>query len=88
MLEMTSVLDTLKAIVDSQKQKADTLDTLYPNARPLPAGASLRQLPPLSIEHALAALRMVQGKTEPRNFVEVLSLLTVSQKTAASEPCG
>lgn len=88
MLEMTSVLDTLKAIVDSQKQKADTLETLYPNARPLPAGASLRQLPPLSIEHALAALRMVQGKKKPRNLVRVLSMLTVSQKTPASGPCG
>uniref|UniRef100_A0A0B7KG76 Xylanolytic transcriptional activator regulatory domain-containing protein n=1 Tax=Bionectria ochroleuca TaxID=29856 RepID=A0A0B7KG76_BIOOC len=80
MLEMTSVLDTLKAIVDSQKQKADTLDTLYPNARPLPAGASLRQLPPLSIEHALAALRMVQENSRIR-ALWLMDVQTLSQFT-------
>ncbi|CAG9988302.1 unnamed protein product, partial [Clonostachys byssicola] len=80
MLEMTSVLDTLKAIVDSQKQKADTLETLYPNARPLPAGASLRQLPPLSIEHALAALRMVQENSRIR-ALWLMDVQTLSQFT-------
>ncbi|VUC23471.1 unnamed protein product [Clonostachys rosea] len=80
MLEMASVLDTLKAIVDSQKQKADTLETLYPNARPLPAGASLRQLPPLSIEHALACLRMVQENSRIR-ALWLMDVQTLSQFT-------
>lgn len=61
-LEMSSMLDALRKVADSQKQHADTIGDLYPNARPLPAGASLRDLPMPDTNKALACLRMAQGK--------------------------
>ncbi|KAM0424825.1 hypothetical protein ACHAPT_009881 [Fusarium lateritium] len=61
--EMTSVLDALRSVIDAQKPQSDTLESLYPNARPLPPGASLRQLPMPSTDKALACLRMAQDST-------------------------
>jgi hypothetical protein len=63
--EMDSVLDALWKMVEAQKQQTETLENLYPNARPLPAGADLRNLPMPDINKALACLRMAQGKQSP-----------------------
>lgn len=60
--EMNSVLDALWKAAEAQKQQTDTLENLYPNARPLPPGADLRNLPMPDINKALACLRMAQGK--------------------------
>ncbi|RSL97765.1 hypothetical protein CEP52_010718 [Fusarium oligoseptatum] len=60
-LEMTSVLNALRGVIDAQKQQSDTVDNLYPHALPLPPGTSLRKLPMPSTEKALACLRMAQG---------------------------
>lgn len=64
-LEMTSVLNALRGVIDAQKQQSDTIENLYPNALPLPPGASLRQLPMPSTEKAMACLRMAQGGFAP-----------------------
>jgi hypothetical protein len=61
-LEMNSVLNALRNAVDAQKQRTDTLQNLYPNARPLPPGANLRDLPLPDTSKVLACLRMAQGK--------------------------
>jgi hypothetical protein len=63
--EMDSVLDALWKVVEVQKQQTETLENLYPHARPLPAGADLRNLPMPDINKALACLRMAQGKQSP-----------------------
>jgi hypothetical protein len=60
--EMNSVLDALWKAAEAQKQQTDTLENLYPNARPLPPGANLRNLPLPDINKALACLRVAQGK--------------------------
>ncbi|KAK7408266.1 hypothetical protein QQX98_009579 [Neonectria punicea] len=80
-LEMTSVLDALRNTVDAQKQQTDTLDSLYPNARPLPPGANLQQLPRPSTDKALACLRMAQesARVQALWFME---FQTVGQFTA------
>jgi hypothetical protein len=59
---MNSVLDALWKAVEAQKQQTDTLENLYPNARPLPPGADLRNLPRPDVNKALACIRMAQGK--------------------------
>ena len=61
-LEMTSVLNALRGVIDAQKQESDTVENLYPNALPLPPGTSLRKLPMPSTEKAMACLRMAQGR--------------------------
>ncbi|GAB1195065.1 hypothetical protein APSETT444_004319 [Aspergillus pseudonomiae] len=59
--EMTSILDTLHGIVDDQKQQRDTLENLYPYAKPIPQGSSIRQLPLPPVEMTLTCLRMAKG---------------------------
>ncbi|KAH7271718.1 fungal-specific transcription factor domain-containing protein [Fusarium solani] len=61
-LEMTSVLNALRGVIDAQKQESDTVENLYPNALPLPPGTSLRKLPMPSTEKAMACLRIAQGR--------------------------
>ncbi|KPM39016.1 hypothetical protein AK830_g7558 [Neonectria ditissima] len=80
-LEMTSVLDALRNTVDAQKQQTDTLESLYPNARPLPPGSDLQQLPRPSTDRALACLRMAQesARVQALWFME---FQTVGQFTA------
>ncbi|KAG7286285.1 hypothetical protein NEMBOFW57_008593 [Staphylotrichum longicolle] len=60
--EMNSVLNALRNAVDAQKQRTDTLQNLYPNARQLPPGANLRDLPLPDTNKVLACLRMAEGK--------------------------
>ncbi|KAF4967224.1 hypothetical protein FSARC_5203 [Fusarium sarcochroum] len=79
-LEMNSVLNALRNVVDAQKQQTDSLQNLYPNARPLAPGASLRTLPLPDTNKALACLRMAQENPQ----IQILWLMefqTVAQFT-------
>ncbi|KAF5005920.1 hypothetical protein FDECE_7678 [Fusarium decemcellulare] len=79
-LEMNSVLDALRSVVNDQKQQTDTIENLYPHARPLPLGASLRDLPLPSTEKALACIRMAQEN--PRiQLLWLMEFQTISQFT-------
>ncbi|KAI1073611.1 hypothetical protein F5B20DRAFT_498875 [Whalleya microplaca] len=59
-LELTSILGVLRDVVDAQREETDTLEILYPLAKPLPPGLTFRNLPMPPIESALACLRMVK----------------------------
>ncbi|KAM5346970.1 hypothetical protein ACJ41O_009975 [Fusarium nematophilum] len=77
---MVSVLDALRNVVDSQKKQTDTLNSLYPNARPLPPGASLRQLPLPATDKALACIRMAQENPQIQ-MLWLLEFQTIAQFT-------
>lgn len=62
-LEMTSVLDTLRNIVEAQKQNVDSVEALYPHAKPIPPGSTVRQLGLPPIVKAFACLRMAKGES-------------------------
>jgi hypothetical protein len=64
--EMTLVLETLHDIVKSQKQKSDSLGSVFPHARLLPYSSDLRDLPFPPMEKIFGCLRMAQGTY--RNF--------------------
>ncbi|KAE8403042.1 fungal-specific transcription factor domain-containing protein [Aspergillus pseudonomiae] len=76
--EMTSILDTLHGIVDDQKQQRDTLENLYPYAKPIPQGSSIRQLPLPPVEMTLTCLRMAKEQPRIQRFW-LIELLSVSQ---------
>ncbi|KAI5861123.1 fungal-specific transcription factor domain-containing protein [Durotheca rogersii] len=79
-LEMSSVLDNLRAAVDVQKQQPGTPDRLFPLARRIPRGTSIRDLPMPPIEKALACLRM--AKECPRvEFFCLVELESIGQFT-------
>ncbi|KAI0107925.1 hypothetical protein F4776DRAFT_414610 [Hypoxylon sp. NC0597] len=59
-LELTSIVEVLREAVDAQKEEIDTLELLYPRAKSLAPGSSLRDLPMPPIESALACLQMVK----------------------------
>lgn len=79
-LEMTSVLNALRGVIDAQKQESDTIENLYPNALPLPPGTSLRKLPMPSVEKAMACLRMAQDST-PIQILWLMDLQTIPEFT-------
>ncbi|KAE8372772.1 fungal-specific transcription factor domain-containing protein [Aspergillus bertholletiae] len=74
--EMTSILDTLYGIIDDQKQQRDTLENLYPHAKPIPHGSSTRNLPMPPVEMTLACLRMAKEQPRVQRFwlIELISL--------------
>ncbi|KAJ4313470.1 hypothetical protein N0V84_009395 [Fusarium piperis] len=80
-LEMTSVLNALRSVIDAQKQQSDTIENLYPNSLPLPPGTSLRKLPMPSTEKALACLRMAQEST-PIQVLWLMDLQTIPEFTS------
>ncbi|KAJ3466968.1 hypothetical protein MRS44_004532 [Fusarium solani] len=79
-LEMTSVLNALRGVIDAQKQESDTVENLYPNALPLPPGTSLRKLPMPSTEKAMACLRIAQDST-PIQILWLMDLQTIPEFT-------
>lgn len=60
-LEMRSALDTLQAVVDSQKRRNVAHEDGPPFPRTLPLGSTTRDLPVPPIDKVMACLRMVQG---------------------------
>ncbi|KAF4465036.1 C6 transcription factor [Fusarium albosuccineum] len=79
-LEMNSVLDALRSVINGQKQQTDTIENLYPHARPLPPGSSLRNLPLPSTEKALACIRMAQ-ENQRIQLLWLMEFQTISQFT-------
>ncbi|OTA96821.1 hypothetical protein M434DRAFT_389887 [Hypoxylon sp. CO27-5] len=63
-VELTSIVEVLREAVDAQKEEIDTLELLYPRAKPIPAGSSLRDLPMPPIESALACLQLVKERPQ------------------------
>ncbi|UDD55537.1 hypothetical protein AFCA_003144 [Aspergillus flavus] len=76
--EMTSILDTLHDIIDDQKQQRDTLENLYPHAKPIPHGSSIRHLPMPPVEMTLACLRMAKEQPRVQRFW-LIELISISQ---------
>ncbi|KAL7619854.1 hypothetical protein AAE478_010399 [Parahypoxylon ruwenzoriense] len=56
--EITSALDSLGSIVVAQKHQSDAIEKLYPHAKPIPPGSSVRDLPLPPIDVTLSCLRM------------------------------
>ncbi|KAF7557238.1 hypothetical protein G7Z17_g787 [Cylindrodendrum hubeiense] len=67
-IEMTSVLDTLRTIVEAQKQNTDSIETLYPHAKSIQPGSTARHLPMPPIDKALTCLRMAKEFPEVRSY--------------------
>lgn len=65
--EMGPIMQTLSDIVESQKQKAEAVELLFPYARPLEDGRKPQEYATPPIEKVLACLRMAQG--EYRQFL-------------------
>jgi hypothetical protein len=59
--EMTSILNALHKMINDRKQQRDTLENLYPHAKPIPHGSSTRHLPMPPVEMTLTCLRMARG---------------------------
>ncbi|KAL6415588.1 putative C6 transcription factor [Ilyonectria robusta] len=67
-LEMTSVLDTLRNIVEAQKQNVDNVEALYPHAKLIPPGSTVRQLGLPPLDKAFACLRMAKEFPQIRAY--------------------
>ncbi|KAF7594200.1 hypothetical protein BBP40_009904 [Aspergillus hancockii] len=66
--EMTSILSALHKVIDDQKQQRDTLENLYPYAKPLPNGSSTRHLPMPPVDMTLTCLRMAREQPRVQRF--------------------
>lgn len=58
--EMELALDGLRTAVNSGKQQSDTIDKLYPHAKAIPPGSSIRNLPLPPIDKVFMCLRMAR----------------------------
>lgn len=58
--EMEAVLDGLRAALYSGKQQSDTLDKLYPHAKPIPLGSTTRNLPVPRIDKVFTCFRLAR----------------------------
>lgn len=65
--EMASVLDTLSRTIGNQKREQEP-EYLYPHARTLEQGNTLRDLPMPPVETAFTCLRMAKGMESMATF--------------------
>lgn len=72
--EMSSVLETLQAVVESQRRRKEVHDTSPPFSRPLPPGTSTSDLPLPPIAKVMACLRMAQGACQLMTLLSSLHL--------------
>ncbi|KAH7133832.1 hypothetical protein EDB81DRAFT_805179 [Dactylonectria macrodidyma] len=78
--EMTSVVDALKNIVETQRQRNDSQQSSNPFEKPLPAGLSSRDLPLPPLDKVMACLRMAQEHSHI-NILWVLELKSLGHFT-------
>lgn len=90
-LEMRSALDTLQAVVDSQKRRNVADEDAPPFPRTLPLGMTTRDLPVPPIDKVMACLRMAQGAygaCTPSHLVGLGRELTTTKTTPLSQCPG
>ncbi|KAH6668653.1 hypothetical protein F5X68DRAFT_176437 [Plectosphaerella plurivora] len=64
--EMGPVMRTLSTIVEAQKQMTESVDTLFPHARPLEDGRKPQNFPTPPADKIFACLRLAQERNEFR----------------------
>lgn len=85
--EMASVLDTLSRTIGNQKREQEP-EYLYPHARTLEPGTTLRDLPMPPVETAFTCLRMAKGIEPTDRTLASRCVLIAVQNTLASSSFG
>lgn len=71
---LKAALETLQAVVNSQKRRSSPEEEGLPFVAPLPPGTTTRDLPVPPIDKVMACLRMAQGAQHPS--IRPLTILT------------